>query len=64
MTATAALIALLKVSTAFIAYFASAFYLVKFVQAYRAGYAFNIGSIVLAVAALLVAVGCMIWLVV
>lgn len=63
MTTTAAIIAMLKVCTAFVGYFASAFYLVKFVQAYRAGYAFNFSSIVTAAAALFVAIGCMIWLV-
>ena len=63
MTATAALIAMLKVCFAFVGYFASAYYLVKFFRAYRAGYAFNFNSIATAIAALFVAIGCMIWLV-
>lgn len=63
MTTTAAIIAMLKVCAAFVCYFASAFYLIKFVQAYRAGYAFNLGSIVIVIAALLAIVGSMIWLV-
>lgn len=64
MTTTAAIIAMLKVCATFVCYFASAFYLVKFTQAYRAGYAFNFNSIAAAIAALFVAIGCMIWLVV
>lgn len=63
MTTTAAIIAMLKVCAAFVCYFASALYLVKFVQAYRAGYAFNLGSIIIAIAALFAVVGSMIWLV-
>lgn len=61
MSGIAALAALLQVCVSFAVYFAAAFYLIKFVQAYRAGYAFNIGSIALAAAALCAAIGCMIW---
>lgn len=61
MSGIAALTALLKVCVSFAIYFAAAFYLIKFIQAYRAGYAFGISSIALAVAALCAAVGCMVW---